>query len=297
MTQEPAPGPAHFFSVDVEEYFQVSAFERSVPRNAWEQLPSRVERNVDLILDLLARHDAHGTFFTVGWVAKRHPWMVRRIVSAGHEIASHTFWHRRIVTQKPDEFRADVREARQVLEDITGRRVYGFRAPSFSIRPGMEWVFDVLLEEGHRYDSSMFPIRRPGYGNPGVPTTPYLIRRPAGDLLELPLATTAVLGLRLPAAGGGYLRQLPLSLVQRGLREHGRLGRPAMFYVHPWEFDPDQPRMNTGWLTSVRHYRGLGRMRPRLERLLQEFRFTSVAEHFGLLGADRWDPSTAALPA
>lgn len=297
MTQESAPRQAHFFTVDVEEYFQVSAFEGRLDRGSWEQLPARVERNVDIILDLLARHGAHGTFFTVGWVAKRHPWMIRRIVSAGHEIASHTFWHRRIVTLAPDEFRKDVREAREVLEDVSGQRIYGFRAPSFSIRPGMEWVFDILLEEGHRYDSSMFPIRRPGYGNPDAPTTPYLIRRPAGNLLELPLATTSMFGMRLPAAGGAYLRQLPPALVHRGLREHERQRRPAMFYIHPWEIDPEQPRVDVGWLTSLRHYRGLDRMLPRLEHLLREFRFTSVAEHFGLLAAERWDPSTAALPA
>src|SRR5690606_19104677 len=142
-----------------------------------------------------------------------------------------------------------------------------------------------------------FPIRRPGYGNPASPTTPYLIRRPGGDLLELPLATTTLLGLRLPAAGGGYLRQLPAALAHRGLREHEQQRRPAMFYMHPWEIDPEQPRLDVGWLTSIRHYRGLDRMMPRLEQLLARFRFTSVAEHFGLLTAERWDPATASLPA
>lgn len=287
---------AHFFTVDVEEYFQVSAFEPYVERERWEHLESRVERNIDVILEMLERHGARGTFFVVGWTAKRHPWMVRRIANAGHEIGSHSFWHRRVATLAPAEFRTDVRQARAVLEDITGERVYGFRAPSFSIRAGMDWVWDVLLEEGHRYDSSTFPIRRPGYGNPGAPTTPHLIRRPGGALLELPLATAQVLGMRLPAAGGGYLRQLPLALVQRGLRQHQARRRPAMFYIHPWEIDPDQPRLDVAWLTGIRHYRGLDRTRARLERLLAEFRFTSVAEHFGLYG-ERWDPATAALPA
>lgn len=287
---------AHFFSVDVEEYFQVSAFESHVDRETWERLPSRVERNVEALLELLARHDVRGTFFTVGWVARRHPWMIRRIVAAGHELASHTFWHRRVNTQAPAEFRDDVRQAREVLENISGQRVYGFRAPSFSILPGMDWALDVLLEEGYRYDSSTFPIRRPGYGNPGAPTMPYLIRRPGGDLLELPLATTSFMGMRLPAAGGAYLRQLPLGLVRRALREHERLRRPAMFYVHPWEIDPEQPRIDVGWLTGVRHYRGLDRTLGRIEQLLREFRFTSVAEHFGLHAADTWNPG-AALPA
>jgi polysaccharide deacetylase family protein (PEP-CTERM system associated) len=297
VSDGPDRRPEHFFTVDVEEYFQVSAFEAHVERESWERLPSRVERNVDVLLELLARYGARGTFFTVGWIAKRHPWMVRRIVAAGHEIASHSFWHRRVNALAPAEFRDDVRQAREVIEDISGQRVYGFRAPSFSIRTGMDWVFDILLEEGHRYDSSTFPIRRPGYGNPGAPTTPYLIRRPGGDLLELPLATTSLLGMRLPAAGGAYLRQLPLALVHRGLREHERQRRGAMFYVHPWEIDPEQPRIDVGLITAVRHYRGLDRTLPRLERLLGEFRFTSVAAHFGLLGADQWDPSKAALPA
>ncbi|HYL29765.1 MAG TPA: DUF3473 domain-containing protein, partial [Gemmatimonadales bacterium] len=160
--------------------------------------------------------------------------------------------------------------------------VFGFRAPSFSIVPGTEWAFDVLLEEGYRYDSSIFPIRRPDYGYPGAPADAYLIRRPAGTLLEIPLATTAVAGLRLPAAGGGYLRHLPLALIQRALREHADRRAPAMFYIHPWEIDPDQPRLAAPLLTRIRHYRGLARTLPRLERLLAEFRFTSVARHFGI---------------
>jgi polysaccharide deacetylase family protein (PEP-CTERM system associated) len=276
------PSVAHLFSVDVEEHFHVHAFDGLVSRDDWGALPSRVERNVDVLLEVLAKRKALGTFFTLGWVARRQPGIVRRITGAGHEVACHSFWHRRVRTLSPSEFREDVRASKAAIEDAAGQPVFGFRAPSFSIVPGTEWAFDVLLEEGYRYDSSLFPIRRPGYGYPTAPTEAYLIRRPAGVLLEIPLATTTVGGMRLPAAGGGYLRQLPLGLFRRALREHADRGTPAMFYVHPWEVDPDQPRLKAGFLTRVRHYRGLSKTLPRLERLLEEFRFTSVAQHFGI---------------
>ena len=277
----------HFFTVDVEEHFHVSAFEGLIRKEQWEGLPSRVERNTDRLLELLSRHGATGTFFTVGWVARRQPALVRRIAEAGHEVASHSFWHRRVNTLTPEEFRADVRDCKAALEDACGRPVLGFRAPSFSIRPGGEWAFDVLLEEGHRYDSSLFPIRRPDYGYPSAPPEPHEIRRPAGTLLELPLATLSMGGLRIPAAGGGYLRHFPLAVTRAALRGHQRRGQPAMFYIHPWEIDPDQPRVAAPWLTRVRHYRGLTKTLPRLEALLREFRFTSV---------ERWRQSTATSP-
>jgi polysaccharide deacetylase family protein (PEP-CTERM system associated) len=270
------------FTVDVEEYFHVSAFEGVVARDTWDGRESRVDDSVALLLDLLARAGARATFFTVGWLAERRPALVRRIAGAGHEIASHSHWHRRVPTLSRDEFRADVRAAKAALEAAAGQRVLGFRAPSFSILRGFAWAHEILREEGHVYDSSVFPIRRPGYGNPGAPTEPYRIRCTAGDLLELPLATTRWAGVRLPAAGGAYLRQFPLGLVRRALREHAARGASAMFYVHPWELDPGQPRLDVPWLTRVRHYRGLDRTRPRLERLLAEFRFTSVADRYGL---------------
>ncbi len=270
------PSPAHLFSVDVEEHFQVSAFDRTLSREEWGRQPSRVEHNTDVLLELLGRHDAHATFFTLGWVAERQPALLRRIVAAGHELASHGWWHRRLTTLTPDEFREEARRSKAVLESLGGREVTGFRAPSFSIVPGGEWAFDVLLEEGYRYDSSLFPIRRPDYGYPDAPPVPHRIQRPSGTLLEIPLATLEVLGLRLPAAGGGYLRQLPLGLVQRSFRGMGARGVPGMFYIHPWEVDPEQPRLPVGLLTRLRHYGGLERTLPRLERLLSEFRFTSV---------------------
>lgn len=255
----------------------MSAFEPFIRREDWDGQPSRVDASVDILLDLLARHDARGTFFVVGWLADRKPDIVRRISAAGHEIASHSWWHRRVMTLTPAEFREDLSRTKARLEDISGQRVVGFRAPSFSILPGMEWAFDCLLETGHLYDSSVFPIRRPGYGWAGAPTDPYEIVRPGGILREYPMTTLDVAGLRIPAAGGGYLRQLPYGLIRRAFRARQAVGRGGMFYIHPWELDPGQPRVDCGWLTSIRHYRGLERTLPLLERFLDEFPVTSVA--------------------
>jgi polysaccharide deacetylase family protein (PEP-CTERM system associated) len=272
----------HLFTVDVEDYFQVNAFEGTVDRSRWDSYPTRVEQNVDIILELLDRRKAHGTFFTLGWIAQRCPQVVRRIAQAGHEVASHGWWHRRVTELSRDEFREDLRTSRTILEDVSGQPVYGYRAPSFSIRPGMEWAFDILLEEGYRYDSSLFPIRRPDYGYPNCDPSPHLVRRSAGTLLELPLATYSVLGMRLPAAGGGYFRQFPFLLFQRTFQRLDGGNVPGMFYIHPWEVDPGQPRLPVSWLAQLRHYTGLARTLPRLERLLSEFKFTSVTRRFGV---------------
>lgn len=268
----------HIFTVDVEEYFQVGAFDRVVQRKDWDSHPSRLEQSLGILLELLARHDATATFFTLGWIAERHPFLMRRIVDAGHEIASHGHLHRRVDTLTPAEFRDDIRVSKSILENLSGTTVWGFRAPNFSISPGTEWAFDILLEEGFRYDSSLFPIRRPGYGYPNAPPIPHLIHRAAGTLTELPLATTEWRGIRIPAAGGAYLRHLPFRLIRRAFREHDENGVPGMFYIHPWELDPDQPRIAVPWHTRMRHYSGLRRTRPLLERLLGEFRFRSVAQ-------------------
>jgi polysaccharide deacetylase family protein (PEP-CTERM system associated) len=286
--------PANIFSVDVEEWFQVNALEPWVSRDRWAGFESRVEAATDRILELLARHGAHGTFFTLGWVAERHPALVRRIAGAGHEVASHGWWHRRVTTLAPAAFLEDLQASKAVLEDASGQRVLGFRAPSFSIRPGMDWAFDALLEAGYEYDSSLFPIRRPDYGWPGCPPDPHWIERPVGRLLELPLATTVLAGIRLPAAGGGYLRQLPPALVRRACRDHSERGAAGMFYIHPWELDPDQPRLDLPRLTRLRHYRGLERTEGRLDRLLAAFPFTSVARRFGLDQAGARPPAWSA---
>jgi polysaccharide deacetylase family protein (PEP-CTERM system associated) len=304
-SQSTTAATTHVFSVDVEEHFQVTAFERTVSRASWDAQPSRVARNTEELLELLALHGMRGTFFTLGWVARSQPWLVRRIVEGGHEVASHGYSHRRLSTLTPKQAREELRDSKAALEDVSGRPVYGFRAPSFSILPGGEWAFDLLLEEGYRYDSSLFPIRRPDYGYPTAPAKPHLIRRPAGTLLELPLATLAMGRVRLPAAGGGYLRQFPFAVLQEAFRQHDRRGVPAMFYIHPWELDVDQPRLPCSLATRVRHYGGLHRTRPRIERLLREFRFTSAEERFGLAAAApaagragaAWDPAILALPA
>lgn len=283
LSQTPLPPvltSPHLFTVDVEDYFQVVAFERVVDRATWDSYPSRVEANTDRLLALLDDHGVRGTFFTLGWVGRRHAGLVRRIAAQGHEIASHGQWHRRVTTLSREQFRSDLRESKAVLEDLSGHPCLGFRAPSFSIVPGLEWAFDVLLEEGFRYDSSLFPIRRPDYGYPSAHDAPFLIQRPAGALLELPLATSSVAGFRLPVAGGGYLRQLPFGFIRRAFRSWAARGVSAMFYIHPWEYDVDQPRFACGRLTSLRHYRNLGRTWGLMERLLGEFRFTSVQERF-----------------
>lgn len=267
----------HHFTVDVEEYFQVSAFEAAVPRADWDRRESRVEACVLRLLDLLARHQARGTFFVLGWVAQRHPGLVREIARAGHEIASHGWNHQRVTTQSPAEFRVSVRRTKRVLEDLTGAAVLGFRAPSFSIVPGREWALDILVEEGYRYDSSLFPVWRPGYGYPKGERDPHWLERRSGRLAEIPPATLRRSGLAIPAAGGAYFRILPYTLTRTALQECERRGAPGTFYVHPWEIDPDQPRLRVSLCTRLRHYTGLGRTWARLERLLGEFRFTTIA--------------------
>ena len=271
--------PQHLFSVDVEDYFQVSAFEKIAPTSSWDGFPSRVERNTYRLIDLLAQHHASATFFTLGWVAERFPALVRAIVSAGHEVASHSYWHRRVTTLTPNAFRADLRQSKSVLEQLCGQPVIGYRAPSFSIVPGVEWAWEILAEEGFVYDSSVFPIRRPGYGNPGSPREPYTQQAGAHTLRQFPLATAMFAGARLPAAGGAYLRLLPFALVNAAMRDATARGVPAMCYIHPWEIDPDQPRMSVGALTKIRHYGGLSGVESRLHRLMSNYRFTSVRQY------------------
>lgn len=277
--QSSSRSTTHFFTVDVEEYFQVKALESVVSRDEWLSRPSRVARSVDELLESLDRHGARGTFFVLGWIAEHRPEVVRAIADAGHEIASHGFWHKRVTAQKPDEFREDIRSSKQSLESLTGTQVLGYRAPSFSIIPGWEWALDVLIEEGYRYDSSLFPIHRRGYGYPGALRAPHVIRRSSGQLAEFPLATTSFFNYPLPAAGGGYLRQFPLAVIRRAFREATERSEPATFYIHPWEIDPDQPRLPVSPLNRIRHYRGLGFALARIELLLEEFSFDSIASY------------------
>jgi polysaccharide deacetylase family protein (PEP-CTERM system associated) len=269
----------HFFTVDVEEYFQAKAMESVVGRNDWLSRPSRVAGSIDALLEILDRHRVRGTFFVLGWLAKHKPDVVRAIADAGHEIASHGFGHDCVTSLDPARFREDIRTAKRLIEDLVGTEVAGYRAPNFSIVPGVEWAFDVLLEVGYRYDSSLFPIRRRGYGYPGARRAPHVIERPSGRLAEFPLATTTFLGYPLPAAGGGYLRHFPLSLIRRAFLEATARGESAAFYIHPWEIDEGQPRLPVSALTRVRHYRGLEGTTVSIDRLLTEFRFGTIAEY------------------
>ncbi len=270
--------PRHFFTVDVEEYFQVVALAPYAPMARWESFASRVEAATDAVLGLLERHGARGTFFTVGWVAERHPALIRRIAAAGHELASHTYDHQRITHQTPEHFRESVRRTKDIIEALTGEALIGFRAPSFSIVRGCEWALDVLLEEGHRYDSSLFPVARAGYGYVDGSRDPYWIDRPSGRLAEIPPATLRVAGRTLPAAGGAYFRILPPLLVHRALADAERRGVPGTFYIHPWEWDPDQPRFDVPLLTRIRHYAGQAGVFKRLDALLSRFRFTAIRD-------------------
>lgn len=274
--QSSAPQAPHFFTVDVEDYFQVGAFEHLISRDTWDQQPCRVERNVDLLLGLLAEAGATGTFFTLGWIAQRYPKLIRRIALEGHEIASHGFTHRRVNELSAVAFRREIHDSKAVLEDASATEVIGFRAPNFSILPGCEWAFDVLVEEGYRYDSSRFPIRRAGYGSPDTPQYAHVIRCNAGELIELPLTTYNAFGMRIPAAGGAYLRHFPYALVRQAFAERTKQRESGVFYIHPWELDPEQPRVRAPLMTRVRHYRGLKHTTPRIARLLHEFRFSAI---------------------
>lgn len=271
-------------SIDVEDYFQVSALAPHVDRGAWDQLPCRVERNVQRLLGLMAERGVHGTFFTLGWVAERYPQLVRDIVGGGHELASHGYGHQRASSQPRDEFRQDVQRAKGLLEDISGRPVLGYRAPSFSIGRDNLWAFDVLLETGHRYSSSVYPVQHDHYGMPEAPRFPYEVRP---GLTEIPLTTTRVLRRNLPAGGGGYFRLLPYGLSRWAVRRVNTVDRqPAIFYMHPWEIDPEQPRVQgTSLKTRFRHYVNLDKTEARLGRLLGDFRWGRVDEVFGLRAA------------
>lgn len=264
--------------MDVEEYFQVAAMEPYVDRKDWSAIGARVEIGTRQLLSLLAEHSATGTFFTLGWIAEKHPGLVRDIAAAGHEIASHGWGHERVTTLTPEQFRTSVRDSRKILEDVSGQAVRGYRAPSFSIVRGGEWALDILLEEGYTYDSSLFPIFRAGYGYRGGPQDPYVIRRTGGQLHEFPPTTLGVGKMLVPAGGGGYFRLLPYALAKWAFRATETRGVPGTFYIHPWELDPDQPRIPVSLKTRIRHYGGLERTAPRLRQLMRDFRFQSIAE-------------------
>lgn len=275
---EPGEGIVNAMSVDVEEYFQVSAFDRVVSRASWDTLDSRVVRNTHQLLDLFDHSGVTATFFVLGWIAERHPQLVREIAARGHEVASHGYHHQLVYMLTRQQFREDVRAAKAALENATGRPVFGFRAPSYSIITSSLWALDILIEEGYRYDTSVFPIHHDRYGIPGAPRHSHRIERASGTLIEMPASTVRVGSVNLPIAGGGYFRLLPYAWTQWGIRRVNAAERaPVVFYMHPWEIDPEQPRMAVGPATRWRHYGGLERTAQRLTRLLQEFRFDTVA--------------------
>jgi polysaccharide deacetylase family protein (PEP-CTERM system associated) len=268
-------------TVDVEDYFQVSAFESHIPRNDWDRLPCRVEGNTDRVLDLFSRHGTKATFFTLGWVAERYPQLVRGIVAAGHELACHGYSHVRVTEQSPEQFREDVRRSKGLLEDISGVAVKGYRAASYSIGARNLWALAVLEESGFRYSSSIYPIRHDLYGMPEAPRFAFHPDNAPG-LLEIPITTLAIADRKLPWGGGGYFRLLPYALSRWALRQVNETDhQPGIFYFHPWEIDPEQPRQQGISLkTRFRHYLNLSRMESRLERLLQDFSWDTMERVF-----------------
>jgi polysaccharide deacetylase family protein (PEP-CTERM system associated) len=261
-------------TIDVEDYFHASALAEAAPMSSWDGLPSRVVQNTDRLIDLLAEANVTATFFILGWVAERHRDLVYRIQAAGHEIASHGYHHQLTYDLTPEAFRRDVGTAKSLLESITGSKVLGYRAPSYSITDRSLWALDVLVEEGYAYDASIFPIRHDRYGIPSAPRHPHSLLRAGGRLVEAPPSTVRLLGSNLPIAGGGYFRLLPYGWTRWGIGRVNRLeGKPVIFYLHPWEIDPDQPRLPVGALSQFRHYRNLDATEPRLRRLLARFRF------------------------
>jgi len=269
---------AHAMTCDVEDYFQVSAFEGIVPRDRWSDVECRIPRNVDRILQLFADHDTRATFFTLGWVAEHHPQVVRRIVDEGHEIASHGMSHYRVWSQSPDEFRQDARSAKKLLEDVGGAAVVGYRAASWSIDTRTPWAHEILGEIGYRYSSSVYPVAHDLYGMPDAPRHPHVVS--GGGITEFPPSTVRLLGRNIPVAGGGYFRLFPLALSKHFINKHERAARyPYVFYFHPWELDPDQPRMDSAPLKSrFRHYLNLRRFEKRLTDLLENYAWDRMDE-------------------
>jgi polysaccharide deacetylase family protein (PEP-CTERM system associated) len=299
MTEAPEEPSAvvNAMTVDVEDYFHVSVFDGLVPRDTWDALESRVCRTTERLRGILHDAGVTGTFFVLGWVAERFPALVARIAAQGHEVASHGYAHRLVYDQTPAAFREDVRRAKGMLESAAGSRVDGFRAPSYSITPQTLWALDVLIEEGYRYDASIFPIRHDRYGIPLSPRHPYLLPRECGSLVEAPASTVRLGPLNLPVAGGGYFRLLPYAWTRWGIARINTLERrPAIFYLHPWEVDPEQPRLQAGWLGRLRHYRNLDKTEARLRRLLADFRFGSLKQILAGVTVDMPLEAAPALP-
>ncbi|MBL8339714.1 MAG: DUF3473 domain-containing protein [Rhodoferax sp.] len=281
-------------TIDVEDYFQVSAFAPTIDRSTWDARECRVERNVDRILAMLAERQVQATFFTLGWVAERYPAVVRKIVAAGHELASHGYGHERASDLSEAAFFEDISRAKAILEDISGVQVKGYRAPSFSIGEGNLWAFDCLLRAGYRYSSSIYPIAHDHYGMPDAPRQPHEVRP---GLLEVPITTLRFFNRNFPSSGGGYFRLLPYALSRWMLNRVNTVdGQPGIFYFHPWEIDPGQPRIDgISSKTRFRHYVNIGRTEGRLRALLRDFRWGRMDQIF--LGAPQSRLAFEPVPA
>lgn len=273
-------------TVDVEDYFHVAALAPSIHRDSWGSRESRVVDNTRKLLDIFGRFDARATFFVLGWVAERYPRLVKEIAASGHEIACHGYSHSLVYEQTPEVFHEETLRSKRLLEDITGSAVIGYRAASYSIVRETLWALDILVELGFSYDSSIFPVRHDRYGIPDAARIPHRLLTPnKKNIVEWPLSTANVFGYRLPVAGGGYFRLLPYWLTRWGLASINRNEqRPFIFYLHPWEIDPGQPRVPAGWLSRFRHYTNLGKCEGRLQRLLGEFRFGTARDSLAQMG-------------
>jgi len=273
-------------TVDVEDYFHVSALAPSIHRDTWGSREPRVAANTHRLLELFEQAGVRATFFVLGWVAERHPQLVKDIAAAGHEVACHGFSHRLVYDQSPGEFREETLRSKRLLEDSIGASVHGYRAASYSITRRSLWALDILAEAGFAYDSSIFPVRHDRYGIPDAERKPHRMKTPGGaSIVEWPLAAAPVLGMRLPVAGGGYFRLLPYAVSRWGLASiNRREGQPFIFYLHPWEIDPHQPRVPARWLSRFRHYTNLHKCEARLRRLLGEFRFGPARDSLAQLG-------------
>jgi polysaccharide deacetylase family protein (PEP-CTERM system associated) len=280
----PAEKPiTNALTVDVEDYYQVQALAGAHPMKDWDSRESRVERGADAILQTFADAGVKATFFTLGWIAERHPALVRRIVAEGHELASHGYCHTRVDSQTPEAFAADIRKTRTILEDIGGTPVIGYRAATFSVGPTTPWAWSVLEQEGYRYSSSVYPVARDNYGSKDAPRAAY--RPPGGcNLIEIPISTVRMGHRNWPCGGGGFFRLLPYWVSREAIARVNRADRtPVIFYLHPWELDPDQPRSRGVPLKSrVRHYLNLGKTQPRLERLVRAFQWDRMDRVFRL---------------
>jgi polysaccharide deacetylase family protein (PEP-CTERM system associated) len=268
-------------TVDVEDYFQTEAMASTIPKEQWDRMPSRVVQNTERIFELLASYGVRGTFFFLGWVAERFPDLVRQAMRLGHELGCHSYWHRLVYRLNPEEFSEDTKRAKGAVEDAAGIPVLGYRAPSFSMIKDTEWAQEILAGLGFTYDSSVCPVNHDLYNNPNAPRAPHRIA--GGALEEFPVATISIGGRNFPVGGGGYLRMLPYAYTRLGLlhlnnKEHFR----AILYVHPWEVDPEQPRIATRLRSRLRQYTGLKTTAGKMERLLSDFRFAPIAESFAV---------------